>query len=174
MVTPSVFTKTLHLRSFQEKDTQQVFEALSDTDLTRYYGVRFLTLESTRIQMDWFKTIESNGTGRWWAVTDLNTAEFYGGIGFSSLDRKKRTAEIGFWLLKKYHHRGIMSEALDAAEKHGFQILQLVEITALVAKENIPSQHLLSKRNYTCDEKDNFFETTHQGNLEFMTFKKSV
>jgi [ribosomal protein S5]-alanine N-acetyltransferase len=174
MVTPSVFTKTLHLRSFQEKDIQQVFEALSDPDLTKYYGVRFLTLESTRIQMDWFKTIESNGTGRWWAITDLNTAEFYGGIGFSSIDRKKRTAEIGFWLLKKHHNKGIMSEALEAAEKHGFQILQLMEICALVAKENLSSQHLLKKRNYASNEKDNFFETTHHGNLEFMIFKKSV
>jgi ribosomal-protein-alanine N-acetyltransferase len=173
MVTPSIFTKSLHLRSFQEKDTHKVFEALSDLELTRYYGVRFHSLEATRVQMDWYKTIEAEGKGRWWAITDLNTAEFYGGIGYSSMDRKKGTAEIGFWLLKKFHNMGIMSEAMDATEKHGFQILQLKQIQAFVAKENLHSQKLLQKRNYHSEENENFYEKNHNGQIEFLTFKKS-
>lgn len=152
MRSPSVFTKRLHLRNFVDNDIQSVYKGLSDPLVVRFYGVQYETLQGTQEQMEWFKNLEEEGTGRWWAITDMNSSAFLGAIGFNNLDRRKGLGEIGFWLLPEYQNQGYMSEALEAVEKHGFTIFGLNTIEAFVESENISSINLLQAKDYESEE----------------------
>ncbi len=171
MRSPSVFTKRLHLRNFVDNDIISVYKGLSDPLVVRFYGVEYATLEGTQEQMEWFKNLEEEGTGRWWAITDMNTSVFIGAIGFNNLDRRKGIGEIGFWLLPEFQNQKYMSEALDAVEKHGFTIFGLNTIEAFVETENLSSIRLLRAKNYEQDE-EIIIEMKKDKKIELIRFFK--
>lgn len=171
MRSPSVFTKRLHLRNFVDSDITSVYKGLSDPLVVRFYGVEYETLEGTQEQMEWFKNLEEEGTGRWWAITDMNTSDFLGAIGFNNLDRRKGIGEIGFWLLPEFQNQKYMSEALEAVEKHGFTIFGLNTIEAFVESENLSSIRLLHAKGYESDE-ETIVETKKDEKIELIRLSK--
>lgn len=173
MITPSVFSRNLHLRGFIDSDLALVYKGLSDPEVIKYYGVSYKTLEDTLEQMEFFRNLESNATGRWWAVTDINTGKFFGAVGFNNYNRKTGTAELGFWLLPEFQGCGIMSEALKMAEKHGFGILGIKTIEAYVETENEPSKKLLEKHQYAWDENNYITEVMDNRTVLLMKYFKT-
>lgn len=67
-----------------------------------------------------------------------------------SEDRK--TAEVGYELLPDYHRKGIMSEALKAVLKFGFNELHVQEIVAITSQFNENSKGLLLKHHFVLEE----------------------
>jgi ribosomal-protein-alanine N-acetyltransferase len=49
--------------------------------------------------MEWFKNLEKQGTGIWWAIHSVNGDNFYGAAGLNNLSTVHKKAEIGFWIL---------------------------------------------------------------------------
>lgn len=64
----------------------------------------------------------------------------------------RKTAEVGYELLPEYHRKGIMSEALEAVLKLGFNQLQLQEVVAMTHKFNESSKNLLLKHHFVLEE----------------------
>lgn len=54
-------------------------------------------------------------------------------------------AELGYWLGADHHHRGIMTEAIQAVIVYGFNTLELHRIYAYTSTKNTPSRALLRK-----------------------------
>ena len=94
------------LRPFQDDDLERVFRGLSHPDIIRYYGVSYNTLEETKAQMQFFRELEENETGMWWAICSPDNAVFYGAAGLNGLNKQHRKAEIGFWLLPEHWGMG--------------------------------------------------------------------
>ena len=90
-------TDTLLLRPINAADIYPVWKGLSHPEVIRYYGVSFSTLEETKVQMEWYATIEKDRTGQWWAICDSDDQHFYGAIGFNDIHPVHHRAEIGFW-----------------------------------------------------------------------------
>lgn len=65
---PTLKTERLLLRKIQQDDIQNIYNGLSNTEVIRYYGISFDTLEATEEQMIWFKNLEETETGIWWAI----------------------------------------------------------------------------------------------------------
>jgi len=60
--------------------------------------------------MTWFRTLEANEAGVWWAICSLDDQEFYGAGGFNVINTTCKKAEIGFWLLPEFWGEGLMQK----------------------------------------------------------------
>lgn len=145
---PELKSKRFVLRQFVESDIHNVFKALSNPEVIKYYGVNYLSLEATKEQMEWFANIRKEKTGIWWAICDRETQAFCGGIGFSSLTTQHSKAEIGFWLLPEFWGKGVAQEAAKTAIHYAFEELNLHRIEAFVETENVNCTNLMKKLNF--------------------------
>src|SRR5690606_9786568 len=108
----------------------------------------YTSLEGTKAQMEFFKNLEEQGTGIWWAICTKDTLDFCGTIGFTNLNKEHRKAELGFWLLPEYWQQGIITEAIPTVCNYAFEKLNLHRIEAFVETENKASKNSLHKFNF--------------------------
>lgn len=136
------------LRPFISDDVERVFLGLSHPEVIKYYGVNYKSLSETQLQMEWFKSLEKEGTGIWWAILSLDEKEFYGAVGLNNLSTVHKKAEIGFWLLPNYWGKGIMQTAVPIVCDYGFEQRRLHRIEAFVETKNKSSINLLGRLNF--------------------------
>lgn len=141
-------TARLLLRPIVAGDKVNIHRGLSHPEVIKYYAVRFMTLEATQEQMDWYAGLERDGTGRWWAICDPKDTVFMGAVGFSGLVKEHRRCDLGYWLLPEHWGKGIVSEALTPVLDHVFQTLRLHRVTAEVETENPASARVLVKHGF--------------------------
>lgn len=141
-------TERLILRPILPNDIENIFRGLSHPEVIRYYGVSFRTLEETKEQMAWYRSLEQEGTGRWWAICPPS-GEFCGAIGYNNYSAVHRKAEIGFWLLPDFWGRGLATEALQEVIRFGFDTWRLHRIEAFVETENVASVQALKRFGFT-------------------------
>ena len=145
---PVFKTGRLLLRQFKEPDLKNVFLGLSNTDVIRYYGVHFKTLEETKKQMEWFDELEKDETGIWWAVCSSDNSIFYGAVGLYYLNSELQKAELGFWLMPEFWGKGIITESVLLAIEYGFKKMHLKRIEAEVETENTMSKRIMNKLQF--------------------------
>jgi ribosomal-protein-alanine N-acetyltransferase len=148
---PLMASPRLQLRQFMPEDVGHVYKGLSHPEVIRYYGVSYRTLEETETQMQWFRELESSGTGTWWAIWSADGKNFMGAAGFNNLCREHCKAELGFWLLPAYWGKGFITEALNIIIPYGFDQLQLHRIEAFVETGNTSSCQALLRQGF-CQE----------------------
>lgn len=68
-----------------------------------------------------------------------------GTIGFMWMQQENRSAEVGYSLSRAYWNRGIMTEALQAVLKFGFDSLSLNRIEAQHESDNPASGRVMEK-----------------------------
>ncbi|WP_207955433.1 GNAT family N-acetyltransferase [Segetibacter sp. 3557_3] len=144
-------TERLVLRSVIPEDLESVYKGLSHPEVIRYYGVSYDSMESARDQMKFYDDLESQHTGKWFAICSSNEAKFYGACGLNNLNRQHKKAELGFWLLPQYWHQGIISEALPEIIRYGFNELDLHRLEAFVEVGNGNSKKALTKQGFNLE-----------------------
>ncbi|MBN2776417.1 MAG: GNAT family N-acetyltransferase [Bacteroidales bacterium] len=145
---PTLTTDRFLLRQFNSSDLENVFKGLSHPDVIKYYGISFDSLEATKEQITWFRDLEKNGTGIWWAICTKGELTFLGAVGFNDLEKENRKAEIGFWLLPKNWGKGIMKEVMPVICNYGFNSLGLHRIEGFVESENKNCKNGLKKLDF--------------------------
>lgn len=145
---PTLKTKRLLLRQIKKEDTLNIYTGLSNTDVIKYYGISFRSLEATEEQMIWYKALEQNATGIWWAICSLDNQSFYGAGGFNGLDKAHKKAEIGFWLLPEFWGQGFMQESFPVICDFGFNQLHLHRIEGFVDHENVNCKRAIEKMDF--------------------------
>lgn len=148
ITTPILKSQNYLLRAFKPQDIHFVFQGLSDPEVVQYYGVQYDTLEATKAQMDFFQTILNEGTGVWWAITDINQGSFHGAIGINNLETQHRKAELGYWLLKTHWGKGIIQETAPLVLHYAFEQLGLHRLEAWVENDHFKSKKLLEKLGF--------------------------
>jgi ribosomal-protein-alanine N-acetyltransferase len=145
---PILKTSRFTLRQFNRNDLENVFCGLSDQKVTAYYGVSFDTLEATKEQMEWFKDLEKNKTGIWWAICTKKEAAFVGAVGLNNVEKDHKKAEVGCWLLPKYWGKGIMVETMPIICDYGFKNLELHRIEGFVESANTKCKNAMAKLDF--------------------------
>lgn len=145
---PFISHQNILLRQIISSDINNVYKGLSHPDVIKYYGVSYHSLAATEEQMLWFKEIEQNKTGIWWAIVNSDDTLFYGAVGLNNLSNIHKKAEIGYWLLPEYWGQKIMADAVPLVCEYAFQTLKIHRIEALVETENMASKQLLAKLNF--------------------------
>lgn len=145
---PKLETERFLLRPFRDEDIGDVFRGLSHPDVTKYYGVHYACIDDTREQMNWYKSLEEDRTGIWWAVCSKADGSFLGAGGLNDHNFKHQKAEIGFWLLPQYWGQGIMQEVTPLILKYGFEKMGLQKIEGFVETKNINCKKALDKLGF--------------------------
>ncbi|MCC6383801.1 MAG: GNAT family N-acetyltransferase [Bacteroidia bacterium] len=148
MTFPDLNSARLRLRSIIPADQEAIFNGLSNPDVVKYYGISFRNYEDTNVQMLWYKRMEHDRTGKWWAICLQGTTELIGTAGIYNIEKNHRKGELGYWLLPGYWHKGYISEAVKLIIDFSFNSLNLHRIEATVETENIASIKTLLKLGF--------------------------
>ncbi len=94
------------------------------------------------------QTILNEGTGVWWAITDVDQGSFLGAMGINNLQTQHRKAELGYWLLKMHWGKGIIQETAPLVLHYAFEQLGLHRLEAWVEHNHFKSKKLLEKLGF--------------------------
>lgn len=169
-------TNRLILEVIKQSDINWVFLALSDDDVTKYYGVHFNSVEETREQMDWYDELVSEKKGLWWKLKLQKKEVAAGACGFNNWNHDEKSAEIGFWLLPEWWKKGYMKEALGSILTYGFKVMKLNTIYAEVEEGNEASVRLLESFSFAEEPGKAFVENKNgiQTHVSVFYLEKSV
>ncbi len=142
-------TERFLLRPFNDDDLESVFKGLSHPEVIPYYGVHYESLEATKEQMKFFRELEENGTGMWWAICSPDNRIFYGAGGLNGISHEHKKGEIGFWLLPEHWGMGIMQETFPVICDHAFTAMGLHRIEGFVESGNVNCKRAMQKLNFS-------------------------
>ena len=143
---PRLETPRLVLRELAEADVPRIVALASD------YAVARNTLNMPHPYRadhahNWLRLTRAAyraGEGVTFAVELKATGEFIGGIGLKIEPRHDR-AEAGYWLGVPYWNQGLMTEALAALLRYGFNGLALNKVLATYIAQNPGSGAVMAK-----------------------------
>lgn len=141
-----LYTERLRLRLYTPEVAKYVFTTMTDDDLMAFLGLdsaEALVKEKEKFSLG---IATYNRSFANFHMIDKETGEHIGGCGFHTWAPDHRRAEIGYALHSdEYKQKGLMTEALLAILKYGFDEMNLNRIEALVAEWNTASVKLLTK-----------------------------
>ncbi|MCJ8282257.1 MAG: GNAT family N-acetyltransferase [Rivularia sp. ALOHA_DT_140] len=147
---PELETQNLILRQVNQSDIKSIFNHFSDKEVLRYHDLEaFNNIEQAKnIIVSFYEKFQNNQMIRW-GIARKEDNIIIGTCGYHNWLQKSFIAEIGYELSKAYWRQGIMTEALTAMIKFGFEKMDLNRIEATVMLDNIASMTLLEKLGFT-------------------------
>jgi len=146
---PKLNTQRLFLRQITQEDDNSLFEILSN-EVT----CEFLTHNAVNDIANIKRLI--TGMQRFfdekqrirWGIAQKQDNSLIGHCGFFDIDKSNCCAEISYCLKSGLWGQGIMTEALEAMLKFGFENYGLNRIVAKVMKGNVGSMKVLQKLGF--------------------------
>ncbi|WP_454192627.1 GNAT family N-acetyltransferase [Paenibacillus sp. Marseille-Q7038] len=160
---PVLETKRLIMREITIQDAVSIYEYLSMSEVTRYYGRENLeSLEQAEEIVALFDTNYRERRGIRWGIVRKDTGQFIGTVGFHSWIPRHRRAEIGYEVHPDHWRNGYASEAIREAITFGQNTMELSRIGAVTFINNDASGQLLLKLGF---EKEGLLRDymVHQG-----------
>ena len=147
---PTLETPRLILRELLETDTDAVFMIRGDIEVTRHnIGAAYTDVEQAR---ELIRNIKWNYPDlyelRWGIALKDDPAWVIGMCGYNYWIRKDERASIGYDLAQAYWGQGIMTEALRAIIRFGFDHMKLHRVEADVSADNPASMRVLEKLGF--------------------------
>ena len=138
---------TCNIRPWALADAESLQRHADDRDVSKHLRDRFphpYSLEQARTFLSWIARQPSPTV---WAI-DVG-GEAVGGIGIElHSDVERVSAEIGYWLGRKYWNRGIATEALTAVTAEAFKRFDITRLYALPFADHAASVRVLEKAGY--------------------------
>ncbi|UNK16932.1 GNAT family N-acetyltransferase [Paenibacillus sp. N3/727] len=145
-----ITTSRLLLRELSLRDADSVFRHFSDPEVTRFMDIDPCEKLEEAEEIIQFHMDDS---GCRYGLFIKSSGELAGTCGYHCWVKEVPSrAEIGFDLSSSYWGQGFMQEALVEILKLGFDDMQLDIIEATVEQDNIRSQKLLTKMNFTRED----------------------
>ncbi|OLP64726.1 hypothetical protein BACPU_23160 [Bacillus pumilus] len=107
------------------------------------HGNRRPSIDRRNEEVEWYNQIFKDQTGIRWGISLKGDSTIIGSCGFLNLKKQHRRAEIGYELHHDYWRKGIMSEAIAAVLRYGFQEMNLNRIEAIIDPGNTSSVQLV-------------------------------
>ena len=142
--------KRVFLRKITPKDAQSIYDNVKDKEIARYTEnipypypktdtIKFIKRSDDKIK---------KGKGYTFGITLKEDDQVLGIVSLNSIDHKNKSAELGYWLGKKYWGKGIISEAVRLILGFAFKNLKLHRVHAGVFEKNIASKRVLEKSGF--------------------------
>ena len=142
-------TERLLLRQIDNSDVKEVY-ALRSNPATMQYIPRPL-VQNEEEALDHITMINSkieNNDGINWAITMKGNPKLIGIIGHYRIQPQNYRAEIGYMILPEYNGKGIVTEAIKAVLRYGFEEMKLHAIEAVIDPRNLASERVLQKNGF--------------------------
>lgn len=146
---PVIETENLLLRKIIVEDIDVIFRIYSDEQIMKYFG-REKMKSYSEAEMKYSQLTEDfeSRKGIRWAISKKPDLKMIGSGGFWKIMKENFRAEIGYELLPEHWRKGIMTEALRAMIKFGFEVMKLHSIEANTDPENTASNRMLDKLGF--------------------------
>lgn len=143
---PTVRTERLILRRMNMGDAADVFAYSSDPEVSRHvlWDAHRSIYESRAYLRYILRQYKANDPSSW-GIEHMESGRLIGTIGFMWWNHENRSAEVGYSLSRDYWNKGIMTEALKAAIRFGFDEMQLHRIEAQHETSNPASGRVMEK-----------------------------
>ncbi|RKJ81799.1 N-acetyltransferase [Butyricicoccus sp. 1XD8-22] len=140
-------TERLVLRRFTMEDAQAMFENwASDPEVTKFlsWPTHQTIADSRSVLSEWTEQYQNDSFYEW-AIVENETGEPVGSIGVVSSDLQVQKAHIGYCIGRRWWHRGITSEALQAVIGFLFDEVQVQRIDSQHDPRNPHSGDVMKK-----------------------------
>ncbi len=145
---PLLETKRLILRQMRPEDAKAIFRIYGDEEVMRYRDVlAFTRLEEAQQFLEEVRARYEQGEGMHWAITLKGEDSLIGSCGYS-WHLGRHFGAIGYDLARLYWKQGIMTEAIGALLRFGFEVRNLHRIEARVRRGNEASMRLLRRLGF--------------------------
>ncbi len=158
MKLPTLRTKRLLLRPWEESDLQPFSEINADPKVMEFYASTLTRAESDALA----KKIQQDCAVRnygFWAVEVIGADPFIGYIGLNYWDLEMSFApciDIGWRLDSSQWGRGYATEGAREALRYGFEVLDLPEIVAMATIGNERSHRVMERLGMSHNLEENF------------------
>ncbi len=157
---PELETVRLRLRGLRGSDAPAIFSFYSDARVMALRGEPEFTSEKQADELLFYWRKKFAGCdGVRWGIEIREEQRLIGTAGFKTIDKQHQTGEVGYELHPDYWNLGIMTEALQAITKYGFNTLQLHTISANIAPDHVASRRVLEKLHFQPEAlfRENYF-----------------
>ncbi|RZJ35385.1 MAG: N-acetyltransferase [Flavobacterium sp.] len=146
---PILESDRLFLRRISTNDVQCVFDLRSDPETMKF--VPRPLVKSHADALAHIALIDSkinNNEGINWAITCSGSDAMIGIIGHYVIKKEHFRSEIGYMILPQFCGKGLITEAVDAVLRYGFDQMKLHSVEAIIDPENIASARVLEKNGF--------------------------
>ncbi|HEX2620088.1 MAG TPA: GNAT family N-acetyltransferase, partial [Phototrophicaceae bacterium] len=158
---PVLETERLLLRQITSDDAQAVLNIRGDYEVTKYnIGAAYTSIEQAQALIRNMDEAYLAKTELRWGIVVKSFDTMAGMIGYNYWDQRDRRGSVGFDLAQAFWRQGIMSEALQAVLKFGFERMKLNRIEADTSIYNHNSQWVLQKAGFKQEghQREQYFE----------------
>ncbi len=136
------------LRPIRESDAADWYRYLGDREVTALTSSDCDSQAEVEEIIAHFRTAFNNKTAMRWAIARREDNVMVGDCGFNHFDWRDHSAVIGYLLAKEYWGRGVMTGAVGAMLRWGFDGLDLNRIEATTNPLNPRSARVLEKQGF--------------------------
>lgn len=169
----TIETDRLLLRRFKKSDDDNMIKYwISDEKIQSLYGEPvYSTKEEVNELLSKFILSYERSNYYRWAITLKDTDECIGQIAYFLVDEKNHFAEIEYCIGSGFQCKGLMTEAVKAVVKYGFDEINLHKVQISHKSINIPSKRVIEKCGFTYEGtlRDYFYN----GNTTFLLGEKN-
>jgi ribosomal-protein-alanine N-acetyltransferase len=145
---PRLETKRLVLREMRRADAEAIFAIYGDAEVMRYRDVlAFTRLEEAQHFLEQTLALCHQGEEMHWGITFKGEEQLVGCCGYS-WHLGPPFGVLGYDLARRYWKQGIMTEAVQALLRFGFEVRNLHRVEARVRLGNEASMRLLQRLGF--------------------------
>ncbi len=147
-VFPIINLGDFYLREKRDSDVEDFFNYYSDPEVNKFILCEIpKNLEEAKREVNYWRNVFYQNDGIYFAIAQKSSDRLVGSIGLTSYNSYQGRIEISYDLDKRYWRSGIMTKAVKALVKYGFEDFfgKINRIEAFVSTDNIPSKNLLLK-----------------------------
>jgi ribosomal-protein-alanine N-acetyltransferase len=147
---PTLETERLTLREMTSKDTEFYFHHFNIDKIADgccFPGPSNLEIPRKELELYCINPFRENRGVRWGIIRKRDD-KLIGTCGIYDWDKTSHRAEIGYDLDPAYWGQGIMTEALRAILRYGFEKIQLNRIQAIIDSKNAKSMRLVRRLEF--------------------------
>jgi ribosomal-protein-alanine N-acetyltransferase len=143
-------TQRLLLRQVTELDGPALFEIFGDEQVTAHYAWdTFTSIEQGHALAEQTARAFRQREALRWGLIPPGSDRIVGTCGYTRWNAESRFAILGYDLARSCWHRGLMTEAVTAVLRFGFEQMELNRVEALVMAGNAASISVLSRVGFT-------------------------
>lgn len=165
--------QSISLFLLKQEDAQVIFQAIDENRSHLRKWLPFVDQTKTvKDTLSFTKSIVDDVERRQEVFTIWYENEFAGLIGMKDIDYLNRKVELGYWLIEKMTHKGIITLSVEKMMAFIFQILQLNRIQIKCGVGNLSSSAIPKKLGYSFEgiEKQGERHSNRYIDLEIFSF----
>jgi len=142
---PTIDLGSYCLRPLRLEDAPAWYAYLADPEVTRQTSYNVSSVNTVENFIATYLSDYSQRRSSRWALAETDSNQLVGTCGYYSWNPEHSIAELGYDLSREYWGKGLMTEAVRAVVRWGFNDVEINRIQATVMAGNAASIRLLEK-----------------------------